>query len=227
MLQATANPTPGAQVPPGGDPAVAAMFERLAALEAASRASSSGKCAVTRQTEASRRSRCSPETRQGSEATDDAYGWRDSRHEDHVKARRSQRENTDWPQVSLLMRACVGEVSPWTDEFLQKAENPDESIEKVDLDPGDEHLDSQLYFVLTMLVNGNVLDKASLVEYGEGLQLWHLLLGEYEPQWKSRKTALYQSIFNFLLGDDIIVRLVAFKKLIRQYQTLSKKPIDI
>ena len=67
-------------------------------------------------------------------------------------------------------------------ELLKLAEDPEQSIDRVDLEPGDEHLDTQLYFVLTMLVKGNALDKVSLVEQGEGLHLWCLLVDEYESQ---------------------------------------------
>ena len=77
-------------------------------------------------------------------------------------------------------------------ELLKKAEDPVESLDRVDLDPVGDRLDTQLYYVLTMLIKGNALDKVELVEYGEGLYLWRLLVTEYEPQWESRKMAIHQ-----------------------------------
>ena len=135
-------------------------------------------------------------------------------------------KDADWAQFALLMRAYVGAMSPRMFELLKLAEDPERSIDRVDLEPGDEHLDTQLYFVLTMLVKGNALDKVSLVEQGEGLHLWRLLVDEYEPQWKSRKMALYQSILNFQFSDDVLASLDAFEKAIRQYQAVSKKTVD-
>ena len=135
-------------------------------------------------------------------------------------------KDTDWPQFALLTRAYVGAISPRMFELLRRAENPEESLDRVDLDPGDELLDSQLYYVLTMLIKGSALDKVTLVEYGEGLHLWRLLVQEYEPQWRSRNMALHQAIRNYQLSDDVILSLDGFERLLRQYQTATKKEID-
>ena len=135
-------------------------------------------------------------------------------------------KDTDWPQFALLTRAYVGAISPRMYEILKMAEDPTVSIDRVDLEPGDDMLDTQLYYILTMLVKGNAVDKISLVEYGEGLCLWRLLVDEYEPKWKSRRTALHQSILNFQIGDDVLGSLDSFEKLIRQYKTVADKIVD-
>ena len=69
-----------------------------------------------------------------------------------------------------------------------------------------------------MLTKAAGLDKVQLVECGEGLALWRLMVMEYEPIWKSRKTAMYQHILNYQIGDDPVVGLDIFDKLVRQYR---------
>ncbi len=133
----------------------------------------------------------------------------------------------DWPKFSLLFKAFAGAMSPRMFELLTKAEDPEASLDRVDLDPGDEILDTQIYFTLTMLLRDCGMDKVELVEHGEGLRLWRLLVADYEPKWKSRKTSMHQQILNYqFVGDDIAAGFDAFEKLIRQYTTLTKKKID-
>ena len=84
----------------------------------------------------------------------------------------------DWPQYALLMRAYVGAISPRMYELLLRAEDPEASLDRVDLEPGDEHLDSQLHYMLTMTSKGTAQNKASLVAHGEGLLLWRHCVAE-------------------------------------------------
>jgi len=135
-------------------------------------------------------------------------------------------KDSDWPKFSLLLRAYVGAVSPRMYELMKIAEDVGRSIDRVDLDPGDDALDTQLYYILTMLTKEAGLDKVQLVECGEGLALWRLMVMEYEPNWKSRKTAMYQNILNYQIGDDPVVGLDIFDKLVRQYRIATKKEID-
>ena len=132
----------------------------------------------------------------------------------------------DWQKFSLLLRAYIGAVSPRMYELLKIAEDASMSIDRVDLDPGDDALDTQLYYILTMLTKEAGLDKVQLVECGEGLALWRLMVMEYEPNWKSRKTAMYQHILNYQIGDDPVAGLDIFDKLVRQYRIATKKEID-
>ena len=61
-------------------------------------------------------------------------------------------KDADWPMWSLTMRAYLGAVSGRMLELLKKAEESEASLDRVDLDPGDDELDAQLYFILTMLL---------------------------------------------------------------------------
>ena len=70
----------------------------------------------------------------------------------------------DWPRFSLLFKAFVGAMSPRMYELLKKAESIEESIDRVDLDPGDDVLDTQVYFTLTMLLRDCSMDKVELVD---------------------------------------------------------------
>ena len=91
----------------------------------------------------------------------------------------------DWQKFSLLLRAYIGAVSPSMYELLKIAEDVSMSIDRVDLDPGDDALDTQLYYILTMLTKEAGLDNLQLVECGEGLALWRLMVMEHEPNCRA------------------------------------------
>ena len=137
-------------------------------------------------------------------------------------------KEADWPRWSLTMRAYLGAVSARMLELIRKAENFDESLDRVDLDPGDDQLDAQLYFILTMLLKENMMEKLETVEYGEGLQLWRLLMAEFEPKFASRKMALQQAYLNFTFNKDEDPRkgIDRLETQIRQYQAATKKTVD-
>ena len=46
------------------------------------------------------------------------------------------------------MKAYLGAIDPRYNELLKIAEDPDQSLNHVDLDPGDDRRDGQLFFVL-------------------------------------------------------------------------------
>eukprot|EP00971_Amphidinium_carterae_P129849 2571986-Amphidinium_carterae.1 len=87
-------------------------------------------------------------------------------------------KETDWPQFALHVRAYVGAISPRMLELLKRAEDPEVGIDRVDLDPGDDVHDSQLYYILTMLLKSTATDKVTLVDYGEGFRLERRLIEE-------------------------------------------------
>ena len=137
-------------------------------------------------------------------------------------------KEADWPRWSLTMRAYLGAVSGRMLELVRRAENFDESIDRVDMDPGDDHLDAQLYFILTMLLKENMMEKVETVEYGEGLHLWRLMMVEFEPKFASRKMALQQAYLNFTFNKDEDPRkgIDRLETQIRQYQAATKKIVD-
>ena len=80
-------------------------------------------------------------------------------------------KDEDWPSFALMTRAYFGALNPRFIELIKKAENPNESIDAVDLDPGDEPFSSQMYYILSMLCKGPSQDKVALAGLGESLEL--------------------------------------------------------
>ena len=124
------------------------------------------------------------------------------------------------------MKAYLGAIDPRYHELLKIAEDPDQSLNHVDLDPGDDRRDGQLFFVLTMLLKNRAMDKVELVDANCGLQLWRKLTQEYEPKWKSRHLSRHQAILNFKFPDDVIAGFDQFEKELRQYHAITGKHID-
>ena len=70
----------------------------------------------------------------------------------------------DWTRFLLKVKAYLGAIDPRYKELLKIAEDPDQSLNHVDLDPGDDRRDGQLFFVLTMLLKDRATDKVELVD---------------------------------------------------------------
>ncbi|CAK0797196.1 unnamed protein product [Prorocentrum cordatum] len=111
-------------------------------------------------------------------------------------------KDADWPRWSPTVRAHLGAVSGRMLELIQKAESFDEGLDRVDLDPGDDQLDAQLYVILTM--------------------------PEFEPKFASRKMALQQAYLSFTFNKDEDPRkgIDRLETQIRQYQADTKKTVD-
>ena len=59
-------------------------------------------------------------------------------------------------------------------ELLRTAENPNKVWTVSASNPADNVLDAQLYFILTTLLEENLMEKVETVENGEGLRLRRL-----------------------------------------------------
>ena len=66
--------------------------------------------------------------------------------------------------------------------------------------PGDDVMVAQQQFILTRLVQQNIIEKVGTVEYGEGLRLWRLLVTDFKPKFASRKMVLQKGNLNFSFG---------------------------
>ena len=64
----------------------------------------------------------------------------------------SKAKREDWTRFSLKVKAYLDPIDPRYNELLKIAEDPDQSLNHVDLGPGDDWRDGQLFFVLTMLL---------------------------------------------------------------------------
>ena len=142
------------------------------------------------------------------------------------KPKEFEGKEEDWTRFSLKVKAYLVAIDPRYNELLKIAEDPDQSLNHADLDPGDDRRDGQLFFVLTMLLKDRAMDKVELVDANCGLQLWRKLTQEYEPKWKSRHLSRHQAILNFKFPDDVIAGFDQFEKELRQYHAITGKHID-
>ena len=100
----------------------------------------------------------------------------------------------------------------------------DKSLDRVDIEPGDDVLDAQLSFIFTMLPKKNLLEQVETVEDGEDLSLWRLFVTDFEPTFSTRKMVL-RSILSLSFGASAdprngICRLVTQ---LRQYQVYPQE----
>ena len=125
------------------------------------------------------------------------------------------------------MKAYLGAIDTRYNELLKIAEDPDQSLDHVDLGPGDDRRDG------TALLRPHNASEGS--SHGQGPNSWmriadsnsgRKLTQEYEPKWKSRHLSRHQAILNFRFPDDVIAGFDQFEKEFRQCHAITGKHID-
>ena len=92
----------------------------------------------------------------------------------------------DWPQWSQVFKAYLGAIDPGYLELIKRAEG-EADTDNVHLDADEAHLSTQLYYILMMLLTeGRAAEKTGLVEAGEGLSLWRILLARAPAEARCR-----------------------------------------
>ena len=66
------------------------------------------------------------------------------------------------------MVAYLGEVSGRMMELMRSAEDPEQSVDRVDFELVDDMLDAQLFPILTMPLKENLTEKVETVKFGDG-----------------------------------------------------------
>ena len=76
-----------------------------------------------------------------------------------------------------VLGCCIG-TNAGTHEICRRT---GKNFDRVDVEPGDDVLGTQLYFIWAMLFEENIMEKVETVQYGEGLHVWRLLVTDFEP----------------------------------------------
>ena len=79
----------------------------------------------------------------------------------------------------------------------------------------------QVFYIITMLVEGRAQDKVRLAGDGEGAHSWQQLYQEHEPRTASRRTVLIQQVLNFQWSADVLKSLGDFDMLVRRHEVTS------
>ena len=137
--------------------------------------------------------------------------------------------HSESPRWSL--RSYWRAVSGWMLELLKVAEGANQSLDRVEFEPGDDVHDAQLHLIVTMLLKGTFMDKVkwswgvAIVEitdcgYGSSLNLRH--------KFDNRKMVLQQRFINFSFGasEDPRKGIDRLEIQIRQYKVTTKKEIE-
>ena len=92
-----------------------------------------------------------------------------------------------WRDFKLIFGAYCGAVSPRLAELMESMVGRDAMSPLASYSPEDSVLCVQLSFMLTLLLRGGALEKVrNCPEAKNGLEVWRLLLFEYEPQVRAR-----------------------------------------
>ena len=133
----------------------------------------------------------------------------------------------DWHHWAVTMRAYSGAISERLLFLMDEAETAENVANAALESERDKELSTQLYYILTMLLEGKAADKVTLVGRGQGLLLWKALTDDHEGKAVTRTTGLFQQVLNFgFESDDILHELGRFERVIQQYENATGKKVD-
>ena len=136
-------------------------------------------------------------------------------------------EATKWRDFKLIFSAYCGAVNPRLEELMHQQVGLETMRSLGDLAPMDAALSVQLSFMLTLLLRGGALEKVrNATEQRNGLEVWRLLLREYEPQVRARWGGMLANIIATRFAGMDIAEFDAFDAACKRYVDQSSRAID-
>ena len=132
-----------------------------------------------------------------------------------------------WASFSTVLRAYIGAISPELLTSMQQAEAEVTPISQAALAAPEAARSTQLYFILVMLLEGRAQDKVPRVAHGAGLELWRLIVQEYEGKQPSRQAGMLQAILSYTFDvHNLNNSLERWERMVKQWETSTGKVLD-
>ena len=119
------------------------------------------------------------------------------------KPRNFSGKEEDWAQWAMTTRAYAGAVSARLLLLMDQCEIQDSPSNVSLTEDSDRELSTQLYYIITMLLEGKAADKVPLAGRGEGLILRKSLTDAYEGKAAARNTG---PCFRHPVGGPLLER---------------------
>ena len=132
-----------------------------------------------------------------------------------------------WRDWSIVFRAFAIASRTNMKGVLEWGEVASEDTEALNAAMSDSQrsLSQELYYMLTMLVRGAVLDIVCNAGVGEGCLAWRHLVWRFEPKTKLRYASTLISLLGFDFSGDVQVRLEAFDREVATVERLSGEKV--
>eukprot|EP00929_Paragymnodinium_shiwhaense_P111971 TRINITY_DN8021_c0_g1_i4.p1 TRINITY_DN8021_c0_g1~~TRINITY_DN8021_c0_g1_i4.p1 ORF type:complete len:1618 (+),score=271.11 TRINITY_DN8021_c0_g1_i4:701-5554(+) len=133
---------------------------------------------------------------------------------------------TKLPDWSFKFRSYMCAVDSRYTEMFEHVETSLVPTLNAVLEEKDVRMSTQLYHVLVMLCSGAALDKVHNVGQSEGFEAWRQFSLQWQPRVVTRFVGLLMQILSFSFDGELVAKVAAFERLVRDYQVQSQKTID-
>ena len=135
-----------------------------------------------------------------------------------------------WPAWKHKLVSYLGAHNPRLPALMKEAETAEDVSNdalRVGGVLGDEGLSTQLFYVLSTLLEGRAQNKARNAAEGEGFTLWKRLVADYEPRIRARTTTLMHEVLSFRCGATPAIDAVeVFERSVLSYEKASGQRLD-
>ncbi len=121
------------------------------------------------------------------------------------------------------MRAFAAALSPELRRLMDSASATPNAIVNSALQPEEQKWSRQLYYMMSLITNGEALRRLQSVSEGEGAEAWRAFSEHFEPKTAARYLGMLKGILDFDVGDlnKVIDRIEQLRSKIRKYEQQS------
>ena len=111
--------------------------------------------------------------------------------------------------------------------LMEQSANSTVKLDNNDLTPGAAGWSRQLFYMLTLSVQGEALRRLENIPEGQGAEAWRAMCDHYEPKRPARYLGMLRQLISFDFGDlsCVVDRIEQFRLLIRRYADQSGEDV--
>ena len=134
-----------------------------------------------------------------------------------------------WSTWSFKMKAYCAAMSPRLGELMLSASRQDQDIRQDEMTPNDGAHSTNLYYILSLLTDGEALDIVQNSPTNNGMEVWRRMVSRWEPRVPSRFRGMLQAVLFpkwDIPGADVTQLLTAWEKQVQDYEQQSGDDIS-
>ena len=140
-------------------------------------------------------------------------------------------DRESWKGWSFTMKAFSAALSADLRNLMDQAGAHNATILNATLSQEKQRWSRQLYYMMSLTMNGEALRRLQNVPEGEGAEAWRSFCDHYEPKTAARYLGMLRELLSFDFGDldKVIDRIEQFRSKIRKYEEQSgeKVPVNV
>jgi len=125
------------------------------------------------------------------------------------------------------MKAFAAALSSDLRLLMDQAATLTTAIKNTTMTADEQKWSRQLFYMLTLTVNGEALRRLQNVQEGEGAEAWRVFNEHYEPKTAARYLGMLREILCFDFGDveKVLDKIEQFRSKVRKYEEQSGEKV--